>query len=147
MNHDQTNALEIIAGVLAFGFLYRRREAIVHALRGTIIAVFCAGLAFFLLWKGGLPPLAAYLGALVVVVLVRRGQPGRSRYISARGRRQAVAKWEKDTGETFNRRVHELDHKLAHSRGGGNTEDNLQVLTRKQNRSKGARRRWKEASD
>ena len=147
MNHGQTIALELIAGFVAFGFLYRRREAIVHALRGTIIAVLCAGIAFVLLWKGGLSPLAAYLGALVVVVLVRRGQPSRSRHISARDRRQAIAKWEKETGETFNRRVHELDHKLAHSRGGGNDEGNLQVLTRKQNRSNGARRRWKEASD
>jgi hypothetical protein len=144
MNSDQTTALYIIAGFVAFAFLYRRREALAHAVRGTIRALIIAGIAYVLLWKGGLSPLAAYMVAIVIGVLIRRAEPRRSRYISTRAKRQAIAKWEKETGQTFNRRVHELDHVLPHSRGGGNSEDNIQVLTRKQNRSKGAKRRWRD---
>ncbi len=139
MRPDQTNALYIIAGLVAFVFLYRRREAIAHAARGVLIGSLCAGAAYFLLWKSGLSPLAAYITALVIGVLIRRAEPRRSRYISARAKRQAIAKFEKKTGETFNKRIHELDHILPHSRGGGNAEDNIQVLTKKKNRSKGAR--------
>jgi hypothetical protein len=143
MRPDQTHALYVFAGLVAFAFLLRRREAIAHAIRGTLIAAACAIAAFFLLWKYGLSPLAAYISALVVGVLIRRAEPRRSRYVSARAKRQTIAKFEKESGESFNRRVHEIDHKLAHSRGGGNAEDNLQVLTRKKNRSKGAKARWK----
>ena len=66
---------------------------------------------------------------------------------TARTKRQAIAKFEKESGETFNRRIHEFDHVLAHSRGGGNAEDNIQVLHRKKNRSKGARRNWQDDDD
>jgi hypothetical protein len=139
MNADQTRILYIIASFIAFVFLWRRREAIAHAIRGTLIAMICAGLAYLLLWKDGLSPLGAYIGALFVVVLVRRAQPTRSRHIKARVKRQVIADWEKETGETFNRRIHELDHIHPHSRGGGNAEENIQVLTKKRNRSKGAK--------
>jgi hypothetical protein len=144
MTPDQKIVLYVIVGLVAFGFFYRRREALAHAIRGTIKAFICFGIAFVLLWKGGLPPLGAYIVALIIGVLIRRAEPRRSRYISARAKRQAIAKWEKETGETFNRGIHELDHVLPHSRGGGNSEDNIQVLTRKQNRSKGARRRLRD---
>ncbi len=143
MNQNQTFALYVAAGLIAFAFLYRRREAVLHRVRGTLVASICALVEFLLLWKAGLSPLAAYVAALVIGVLVARSLPGRSRYISKRARRQAIAKWEKETGQIFNRSIHEIDHKLAHSRGGGNAEDNLQVLTKKQNRSKGAKRRWR----
>ncbi len=142
MTPDQSTALYVIAGFLAFAFLWRRREAFTYLVRRVLIASCCAALTFILLWKGGLPPAGAYIGALVVGVLVRLAEPRRSRYVSARAKRQAIAKFEKETGETFNRRVHEFDHMLAHSRGGGNAEDNIQVLSRKKNRSKGAKRRW-----
>jgi hypothetical protein len=147
MTPDQTRALYIVAGIVAFAFLYRRREAIAHAIRGTIIAAACAGVAFYLLWKAGLSPMAAYISALVVGVLIRRGEPRRSRYVSARAKRQTIANFEKKTGKTFNRRIHEIDHKLPHSRGGGNAEDNLQVLTKKKNRSKGAKWPWRDEAD
>jgi hypothetical protein len=147
MTPDQTHGLYILAGIVAFAFLFRRREAIAHAIRGIILATACACLAFILLWKGGLTPLTAYISALVVVVLIRRAQPRRSRYISARTKRQAVAEFEKRTGKSFNRRIHEFDHVLPHSRGGGNAGDNIQVLAKKKNRSKGAKLRWKDDED
>jgi len=147
MTPDQIHALYIFAGIVAFAFLFRRREAIAHAIRGTLIASACAVAAFLLLWKGGLTPLAAYISALVVGVLIRRAEPRRSRHVSASAKRQAIAKFEKETGKTFNKRIHEFDHVLAHSRGGGNADDNIQVLTKKKNRSKGAKVRWKEDED
>jgi hypothetical protein len=147
MTQDQTHALYIFAGIVALAFLFRRREAIAHAIRGTIIASVCAGVAFFLLWKYGLSPLAAYISALVVGVLIRRAEPRRTRYVSSRAKRQAIAKFEKRTGKSFNKRIHEFDHVLPHSRGGGNAEDNIQVLTKKKNRSKGANARWKDDED
>lgn len=122
----------------------RRREAIAHALRGTLIALICAALTYLLLWKGGLSPLGAYIGALVVGVLIRRAQPARSRRFSGRAKRQAIAKFEKETGQTFNRRIHEFDHIHPFARGGGNAEDNCQVLPRKKNRSKGAKLGWRD---
>lgn len=131
-----------ITAALAVAFFWRRREAIAHAAKGTVVAVVCAVIAFLLLWKGGLPPLGAYVCALVVAVVARRIQPRRSRHIKARTKRQVIAKFERETGETFNRRLHEIDHVHPHARGGGNAEDNLQVLPRKKNRSKGAKLGW-----
>jgi hypothetical protein len=101
-------------------------------------------LAYILLLKVGLSPLRDYIVALVVVVFVRRAQPARSRHIKARVNRQVIAKWEKETGETFNRSIHELDHIHPHSRGGENAEDNIQVLSKKKNRSKGAKLDWRD---
>ncbi len=88
------------------------------------------------------PPLTAYMVALVICVLIRRAQPRRSRYVSARTKRQAIARHENETGKTFKRGRDELDHILPHSWGGGNSEDNIQVLPKKKNREKGARLRW-----
>jgi hypothetical protein len=144
MNPAQIKLLFGFAAFLVFIYFWPRREAIAHNLYRTLVAFTCMAVAFVLLWKLGLPPLAAYITALVIGILIRRAEPPRSRRIKARVKRQAIAKWEKESGETFNRRVHELDHKLAHSRGGGNTEDNIQVLTKKKNRSKGAKLGWRD---
>jgi hypothetical protein len=144
MNSDQQLVLYIVAGIIVLSFFWRRREAYIYLVRRVIIAMLCAAVTYILLWKGGLSPAGAYVGALVVGVLVRLAEPKRPRYISARAKRQAIAKFEKETGETFNRRIHEFDHMLPHSRGGGNTEDNIQVITRKKNRSKGAKLSWRD---
>jgi hypothetical protein len=142
MNTAQNLVWYFLVGIIAIGFLWRRREAIEHAVRQIAVAAVIAGFAFYLLWKGGLPPFSAYIFAVAIGVLIRRAQPRRSRYISARVKRHAVAKHEKETGKTFRRGRDEFDHILPHSRGGGNSEDNIQVLPKKRNRQKGARVRW-----
>jgi hypothetical protein len=143
MTSDQKLLLYFFLGVAAFGFLWRRREAIEHTVRQVVIALVLGGIALFLLWKGtGLAPEVAYIVALVIAVLYRRSQPRRSRSLPARVKRQAIAKHEKETGKTFRRGRDEFDHILPHSRGGGNSEDNIQVLPKKKNREKGAKLRW-----
>src|SRR6266478_3100552 len=105
---------------MAFVILYRHQEPVAQARREVVIACLCTAAVYFLMWKSGLSPAVAYITALVIGVLIRRAEPRRTRYISARAKRQAIAKFEKETGETFNKRIHEFDHVLAHSRGGGN---------------------------
>jgi len=144
MTPQQTTALYVIGGFIAFSFFWRRREAYAYSLRQLLIALSISAIAYVLLWKGGLSPIGAYIGALVIGVLVRLAEPRRSRHVSAPAKRQAIARFEKETGQRFNRRIHEFDHILAHSRGGGNAEDNIQVLPRKKNRSKGVKRWWRD---
>src|SRR5437879_692845 len=131
MTPEQTNLVYIVVGFIAFAFLWKRREAIAYTVQRVAIALICVAIAFFLLQKAGLAPLPAYIVALVIGVLIRRAEPPRSRRVRARVKRQAIAKFEKETGKQFNRRIHELDHILPHSRGGGNAEDNIQVLSRR----------------
>lgn len=57
-------------------------------------------------------------------------------------RRRVVAKWVASTGKKYDSRTHEIDHIVPYSKGGGETEDNLRVIEKKKNRSKGARGPW-----
>jgi CRISPR/Cas system Type II protein with McrA/HNH and RuvC-like nuclease domain len=66
----------------------------------------------------------------------------RSRYTPARNKRIAKAKFELETGEKFNPRKHEYDHEVPFSRGGSHTTDNIRVVDKKLNRSKGNRTPW-----
>ena len=144
MTPDQQTVLYIVLGLFALSFLWKRREAIAHMVRGVVGALLIMVVVFFFLRAVGVEPLLAYVAALVIGVSVRRAQPARSRHVRARVKRQVIAKWERETGKTFNRRVHELDHAHPFSRGGGNSEENLQVLKRKENRSKGAKLGWRD---
>src|SRR3989442_13229224 len=70
MTLDQERLLYIVAGLIAFGFLWRRREAIRPALCGTLIGLICAALPLPLLWKGALSPPAEERGAMGVGALL-----------------------------------------------------------------------------
>lgn len=145
MTSEQTNVIYLVAAAVAFYYFWQRREAFAYVVRCLGLAMLCGAAAFLLLRTSGLTEPDAKLAALVVAAFTIGFVPRkRSRRISKRVQRQAIVKWERETGQTFNRRIHELDHKLAHSRGGGNAEDNIQVLTKKKNRSKGAKRHWRE---
>lgn len=80
--------------------------------------------------------------AIVAALIVDRWMPGRSRYIPASVRRRKIAEHELRTGKKFNPRKHELDHEVAFSKGGSHTEDNLRVVEKSKNRSKGAKSPW-----
>jgi hypothetical protein len=122
--------------------LRRRREAIRYAIRRVVIVeVAYFGLAFTMLHYGQ-PPLTAILAGLVAALLVNTYMSPRSRYTPAHVKRKARAKFELKTEKKFNPRKHEFDHDVPFSRGGSHTIDNIRVVERKKNRSKGATSPW-----
>src|SRR5258707_565633 len=135
----------IIVGVVALFLLVsirRRREGIRHALRrAVIVEATYIGVAYVLV-KAGRPPIETLLGAIVAALIVMPLIRGRSRHIPASVRRKKIAEHELRTGEKFNSRKYELDHEVAFSKGGSHTEDNLRVVEKRKNRSKGAKSPW-----
>lgn len=121
----------------------RRREAILHRLRRVIIGEFVyVGVAYGLSQTARTTPLESLLGGLVAALLVSQMMPGRSRRVPASVRRRKIAEYEMRTGKKFNPRRHELDHEIAFSKGGSHTTDNLRVIEKRRNRSKGAKSPW-----
>lgn len=90
----------------------------------------------------GRPGFEPILWGLVASFVVYMRLPRRSRHIPASVRRKVVARYEFKTGKKYNSRTHEIDHVVPFSRGGSHTEDNLQVVGKRKNRSKGARSPW-----
>ena len=133
--------------VALIAILWQRREALTHAAKHGIRAALCGVIAGFALDVYGLPKVPAFITGAVITVLIFRTAPKRSRHISARIRRQVIAEWEKETGLTYNRRLHEIDHVHPYSMGGGNYANNLQVLHRRKNRSKGAKTNWRDREE
>jgi HNH endonuclease len=120
----------------------RRRESILHWLRRAIaVEATYFGVAI-LLSRVGRTGLESLLGGLVAGFLVNQMMPGRSRYIPASVRRRKIAEHELRTGKKFNPRKYELDHEVPFSRGGSHTTDNLRVVEKRRNRSKGAKAPW-----
>lgn len=127
---------------LALVSIRRRRESIRHWLRR---AIFVEGAYFgiiYVLVKLGRTPLESLLGGVVAALIAGQRMPGRSRHIPASVRRRKIAEHELRTGKKFNPRKHELDHQIAFSRGGSHSEDNLRVVEKRKNRSKGAKSPW-----
>lgn len=79
----------------------------------------------------------AALFGVVMAAFVIMGSRKRSRYIPKRVRRKAIARFEAETGERYDSRIHHLDHIVPFSRGGGQTEDNLRVVPKGKNLRKG----------
>ncbi len=141
-----------IAIVFAFVVsIHRRREAIRHKFR-VLIGHFVIPLgAYFAaadyLAQAGRPTLESIAIGLAVagffVVLADRTIPRRrSRHVPRIERRKAIARFERGTGERYDPRLYDIDHVVPFSRGGSNTADNLRVVSRSKNRSKGARSPW-----
>ena len=119
-----------------------RREAIRYTLRRLILTgAACFGV-FAYLQKNASTPEVALFGGLIAAVIVDALIPKRSRYIPKSERRKVVREFESKTGQKYDPRLHDLDHTIPFSRGGGNTADNLRVTTRRENRSKGAKPPW-----
>lgn len=120
----------------------RRREGIRYRL-GRVILVELAYLTVaFLLLAVGQNPVVAILAGFVCALLVDRRTPARSRYIPRSERRKAIARWELRTGRKFNPRLYHVDHVVPFAKGGSSTADNLQVMERRKNLSKGAKSPW-----
>jgi hypothetical protein len=129
-------ALPILIGIR------RRREGIRYKLRKLIlIEGSYLGLAYVLM-RNGQPPVQAILAGLVAGFVVSSFIKPRSRHISASVKRKARAEFELKTGEKFNPRKHEYDHDVPFSRGGSHTTDNIRVVEKRKNRSKGAKSVW-----
>ena len=135
--------------VIAAGIIYavllsigRRREAIRYELRRLffLLAIYL-GVVIYLSQAGWKPPEA--IGAGIVAGLLADTQfRRRSRYIPRSAKRKAIARFELETGKKYNPRKHELDHVIPFSKGGSNTGDNLRVVSRRENRSKGTKSPW-----
>jgi hypothetical protein len=79
-------------------------------------------------------------GSLIAAGIAVALTPKRRRYISARVKRKVIANYERKTGRKYNSRQMDLDHVWPFSKGGSNTVDNLRVISRVENRRKGARK-------
>ena len=63
---------------------------------------------------------------------------GKPEQISNRAKRNSARSAMEDNGQVRKGDGNEVDHKKPLSKGGGNSTKNLQVLTRNENRAKGA---------
>lgn len=124
--------------------IYRRREGIRHRFRGFGVAVTGYVITLVLLIQNGLqsPLMAVVVGVLVGLALERILIGPRSRHVPRAQRRKAIAAYERKTGRKFNPKTDELDHEIAFARLGSSTADNLRVIPRRLNRSKGKKAVW-----
>jgi hypothetical protein len=135
----------VIVGAVGFALLLsisRRREYYAYKFK-LILSMeiaYVVGILFsFYLGRRELEPIL--WGVLAAFVVFIRTKP-RSRHISAAVKRKKEAEFVLRTGKKFNRRKYELDHEVPHARGGGNSEDNIRVVEKGKNRSKGAKSPW-----
>jgi len=143
---DNQLLLYVVVGAFAaalFLSLYRRREYYSYKLNLLLRMVLAYGvgiaIAVGLFHQQGFSPIVwGWLAGLLVFI----GTKPRGRNFSASTKRRARAEFELRTGKKFNSRKHEYDHVVPHSRGGGSTADNIRVVEKKSNRSKGAKSPW-----
>lgn len=144
LNHDQTVAVWIIIGLAAlFGpSFWRRRDNAAFNFTFLLIAIILGFVVYmFMQTNDDWVPYAPY-AAMFTTVFLYRIRPKKGRSMPAKVRRRVIARWEISTGKKFNSQTHEIDHVIPFSKGGNETEDNLRVIERKKNRSKGAKSPW-----
>jgi hypothetical protein len=135
-------ALFVAAYFILLG-LHKRREGIRHSLRRFIIVgVSYLGVVAYFVQSGRWPPAASVAAGVIAALAVDSFIPRRTRYISKAERRETIQRFEKQTGERYDPRKHDIGHIVAFSRGGSSTADNLKVESRRENRSKGAKSPW-----
>jgi hypothetical protein len=120
----------------------RRREGIRHRLRRIVIVEGVYIAVAYVMNQLGRTGVESLLGGVLAAFVVNQMMSGRSRHIPSTVRRRKIAEYELRTGKKYNSRKHELDHEIAFSKGGSHTEDNLRVIEKRKNRSKGAKSPW-----
>lgn len=128
--------------LILFVSFYRRRETLWFNLRRIATALAAYLLVASLLSHAGWTETQATIVGIGAGLIVDLSSGKRTRYIPKVVKRKVIARFESRTGEKFSRRIHEIHHVVPFSKGGSNTEDNLQVLRRKENRAKGAKSPW-----
>lgn len=141
MSSDSWLTLIIAAFVyMVFLSIWRHREGIMHKISRILV--------YLLITSGIIYLLKGENDIRIIIVAITIGLaashfliPERSRYIPKSVRRKIIADYEYKTGRK-KRKSDEIDHIIPLSKGGSNTPDNLRVVTRKKNRSKGAKSPW-----
>jgi hypothetical protein len=134
--------LAIAALILVFQSLWARRQGIAYRLWLTVKSeIAYLGVTFIAVALGVRGPTPILLG-IIAALIVHLRYPARKRYVPTSIRRQTVRKYERKSGQKFNRRKQELDHVVPFSRGGSHTTDNLRVIEKRANRAKGDASPW-----
>ncbi len=137
-----TFLLVLVVVYLAVLSVNRRRKAIRYKFRRLIILCLTYLGVVYGVSQAGRQPLEAIVAGVLAGLAVDSFIRPRSRYIPRLERRKVIARFELETGRKFNSRTHEVDHVIPFAQGGGNTADNLRVVARKENRSKGSKAPW-----
>jgi hypothetical protein len=134
----------IVFAVAYFASFWPRRHNALHNFKWMIVAGTVGFIEYLIFQTNGWNGPAKWGIIIFSVIVLYRSRPSQSnRRISNAVRRRVVADWQRKTGEKFNSRKYELDHIIPFSRGGGHTFDNLRVIEKSRNRSKGAQLpRW-----
>jgi hypothetical protein len=132
----------IVAIPLSIG-VFRRRQGIAYKLKNVIVGeASFVGVTLLMLKLGRTQLESGLAGFLVAVLLVFVFTKPRSRRIPESEKRKARARHELKTRRKFNPKKHEYDHRIPFSKLGNNTADNIRIVDKKVNRSKGAKSPW-----
>ncbi len=137
-------AIIFILALVAFDKLLRRSNSISNDFSNLIII----GASFYLTYRIAISKLqgnqseALLIAVIAAVIANELFSKKRTRHIPASERRKAIARFERETGEKYNPKKHEIDHIAPFSRGGNNIANNLRVIPKKENRKRGNRNRW-----
>jgi hypothetical protein len=118
----------------------RKKARIRFRVRRAVVALSSYLGGFFVLTKLGYPPLQSLVFAFVLGVatgLFFVPRPDRSRIIPKKIRQAVIARDLK--GAKFDATIHHLDHIVPFSKGGDHSVENLRVLPKKDNLSRGAK--------
>lgn len=129
--------------LIVIASVYRRRDEIRYRVSRFVAGVLIYLLTGYIAAQQGLKAPQA-VGLAVLVTLAASAvfpKRKRSRYVRAAERRKVIAQHEL-SGKKFRKGKDELDHEIPVSRGGSSTADNLRVVSRKENRRKGAKSPW-----
>jgi len=133
--------LSAIALLLLASILHRT-ERILWKLRWILVVMGAYLAGVWVAVQLQRPAFEPILWGWIAGIIADRMIPSRSRRIPNRVRNKVIGRWEARTGKKFSSRLYEIDHIIPFSKGGNSSESNLRVVTRRQNRSKGAQSPW-----